>query len=137
MSNKLIISCNKNNLAKIRGFLAELLAKLEVQELEAHKMILAVDEICANLIIHSNHCNPTKKIEVVVNHIAHKRITFIIKDSGISFDFSEYKEPEMSEIISSKRKGGVGLMLVKRIMDKIEFSTNKNYNICRLTKNIS
>jgi serine/threonine-protein kinase RsbW len=105
-------------------------------ELEAHKMILAVAEICANLIKHSNNCNPTKKIEVLVNIQKTDQIVFIIKDTGISFDFDQYEEPDMTEIISSKRKGGVGLILVKRIMDKIEFSTNKNYNICRLTKKI-
>jgi len=118
----------------IRSFLSQVLEKKAVPELEAHKMILAVDEICANLIIHSNLCDPTKKIEVLVDFEVKGKIIFIIKDSGISFDFNQYKEPEMSEIISSKRKGGVGLILVKRIMDKIEFSTNKNYNICRLTK---
>lgn len=136
MNHKLVIPCNKSNLSKIRVFLSEILDSHAIQELEAHKMILAVDEICANLIIHSNRSNPTKKIEVSVDFDVATQVIFIIKDTGVSFDFNEYKEPNMEEIISSKRKGGVGLMLVKRIMDKIEFSTNKNYNICRLTKNI-
>ena len=65
-----------------------------------------------------------------------EQIQFTIKDKGISFDMSNYQEPSMSDIVSSGRKGGVGLILVKRIMDKIEFSTEKNYNICRLTKNL-
>ncbi|MEQ8238315.1 MAG: ATP-binding protein [Cyclobacteriaceae bacterium] len=136
MKHNLVISCNKTNLSKIRSFLSEIMEEQAIAELEAHKMILAVDEICANLIIHSNYCNPTKKIEILVNFETPTKVIFIIKDTGISFDFDQYKEPDMTDIISSKRKGGVGLILVKRIMDKIEFSTDKNYNICRLTKNI-
>lgn len=116
--------------------MAEVLEEHHFKEIEAHKLVLAVDEVCANLIIHSNNCNPTRKIDVVVD-LDPMQIIFLIKDRGIRFDFNNYAEPSMDEIISSKRKGGVGLMLVKRIMDKIEFSTEKNYNICKLTKRLS
>ncbi len=136
MKHKLTISCSKVNLMKIRHFVAELLGSIHLTEVEAHKLVLAVDEVCANLIIHSNQCNPTKKIDVIVEVQEQKRITFTIKDKGVSFDLNEYKEPSMDDIVTSGRKGGVGLILVKRIMDKIEFSTEKNYNICRLTKNL-
>ena len=121
---------------KIRHFVSELLGGVHLTEVEAHKLVLAVDEVCANLIIHSNQCNPTKKIDVIVDVVEQEKITFIIKDRGVSFDLNEYKEPSMDDIVTSGRKGGVGLILVKRIMDKIEFSTEKNYNICRLTKNL-
>lgn len=134
MNYNLTISCDKDNLARVRHFVAEILQNNEFKEIEAHKLVLAVDEIIANLIIHSNQCNPTKKIDVVVEMHPFDRVIFIIKDKGVSFDIRDYSEPTMDEIIASKRKGGVGLMLVKRIMDKIEFSTEKNYNICRLTK---
>ncbi|MEQ8581163.1 MAG: ATP-binding protein [Marinoscillum sp.] len=137
MENKLTISCSKQNLAKIRQFVADILHREAIKEVEAHKLVLAVDEICANLIIHSNHCNPSQTIEVYVDFQPAEQVTFVIRDQGISFNLSTYAEPSLDEIVSSRRKGGVGLMLVKRIMDKIEFSTEKNYNICRLTKKLS
>jgi len=65
-----------------------------------------------------------------------KKIVFTIKDKGLAFDFTKYKEPSMDEIVSTRRKGGLGLMLVRRIMDKIEFTTEKNYNICTLIKKL-
>ncbi len=135
MKHKLTISCSKSNLLKIRHFVADQLVSTNLSEVELHKLVLAVDEVCANLIIHSNKCNPTKNIDLIIDLIADK-IQFTIKDKGISFDLDDYKEPSMNEIVSSGRKGGVGLILVKRIMDKIEFSTEKNYNICRLTKHL-
>jgi serine/threonine-protein kinase RsbW len=99
-------------------------------------MILAVDEICANLIIHANNCDPSHQLHITVDVIENKKVVFTIRDKGRTFDFNNYREPSMDEIVSSRKKGGLGLMLVRRIMDEIEFTTEKNYNICRLVKNL-
>jgi len=136
MTHKLKIPCSKSKLGDIRSFVNEILMKNEVPELESHKIVLAIDEICANLIIHSNNCDPREKLELLVDFKKNDRIKFVIRDRGVSFDMTRYKEPSMDEIIASKRKGGLGLMLVKRIMDEIEFTTENNYNICRLTKKL-
>ena len=135
MTKKLTISCSKNNLPKIRKFVGEVLGENQVPEVEAHKIILAVDEVCANLIIHANRCDPSHNLDMAIKSSPDK-IVFTIKDKGMAFDFTKYKEPSMDEIVSTRRKGGLGLMLVRRIMDKIEFTTEKNYNICTLIKKL-
>lgn len=135
MTNKLTISCSKDNLPKIRKFVGSVLSKNDVAEVEAHKIILAVDEVCANLIIHANECNPSHNLDLAIDSDP-KKIVFTIKDKGMAFDFTKYKEPSMDEIVSTRRKGGLGLMLVRRIMDKIEFTTEKNHNICTLIKKL-
>ena len=63
-----------------------------------------------------------------------KEITFDIHDHSDGFDIREHPEPVIQEIIKSKRKGGVGLMLVKRIMDDIDFIKSRDDSIVRLTK---
>ncbi|MBV6647090.1 MAG: ATP-binding protein [Cyclobacteriaceae bacterium] len=136
MQHNLIIPCSKEKLSSVREFLSEVLEQHSFPELESHKLILAVDEVCANLIIHANNCNPKEHLELHVDFIPNSKISFTIRDRGIGFDINQYNEPSIGEIVSAKRKGGLGLMLVKRIMDKIEFSTENNYNICRLIKNI-
>ena len=136
MKHKLTIACKKDNLAVIRQFISQSLDLYEIHDLEKHKLVLAIDEVCANLIIHANHCNPNESLEVRLDVMPHQQIIFTIVDRGAGFDINAYQEPSMNEIISSKRKGGLGLMLVKRIMDKIEFSTEKNHNICTLIKEL-
>jgi serine/threonine-protein kinase RsbW len=133
MSRRLIIGCNKEELIKIRQFTSDFLEGHNVPDLQAHKLVLAVDEVCANLIIHANDCNPSSQIEFDID-FKPKQIVFTFRDKGIGFDINEYQSPGMEELVSSRRQGGLGLMLVKRIMDKIEFSTEKNHNICRLIK---
>jgi serine/threonine-protein kinase RsbW len=136
LSKKITIACDTKRLPDIRKFLTEVLAKSEIDDVESHKLVLAVDEICANLIIHANHCDASRKLNVSVDVIPHKKIIFSIRDQGNAFDFSQYKEPSLDQIVSSRRKGGLGLILVRRIMDNIEFTTEKNYNICRLVKKL-
>jgi serine/threonine-protein kinase RsbW len=99
-------------------------------------MVLAVDEVCANLIIHANKCDPSNKISLIVKVQPDHEIQFLIKHEGDGFDINKYQEPGIDELVSSRRKGGLGLMLVKRIMDEISFTTEKNHNICTLIKHL-
>ena len=126
--------CSKNNLVDIRNFVNDALKNHISCEKDIHSLVLAVDEVCANLMIHSHQCNPSKSIEVSMN-IDHAQIIFEITDTGNGFNFDEYCEPSIEEIILEKKKGGIGLMLVKRIMDHIEYIRGKNYNLYRLKKN--
>lgn len=136
MNHHLTISCKKDNLTVIRNFISDTLGRYEIEEIEKHKLILAIDEVCANLIIHANRCDADEFLDVDLDVIPKKQVTFTIIDSGDSFDITKYQEPSMQELITTKRKGGLGLMLVKRIMDKIEFTTEKNHNICKLIKQL-
>lgn len=136
MNHHLDISCKKDNLTIIRQFVSDSLSQYEISEIEKHKLVLAIDEVCANLIIHANKCDAKESLVVDLNVDPHEKVTFTIMDSGTGFDITQYQEPSINEIISSKRKGGLGLMLVKRIMDQIEFTTEKNHNICKLIKQL-
>lgn len=136
MKHRIVIPCEKEKLESVRVFVQRQLDTYGLSEIESHKLVLAIDEVCANMIIHSNNCDPNESLELEMMYKKNQNIIFVIRDKGESFDINAYKEPSMQEIISSKRKGGLGLMLVKRIMDKIEFTTENNYNICRLTKKL-
>lgn len=136
MTYNLNISCTKDRLREIRQFVSDILMDHQYPEAESNKIILAVDEVCANLIIHSNHCNPTETLQLYVDY-QNDRIVFEILDHGEGFNLSEYKEPSMEDLIKARRKGGVGLLLVKRIMDDIQFIRRSGKNVCRLVKNLS
>jgi len=133
MNKRITIGCSKSELIRIRQFTSDTLEEQHVPDLQAHKLVLAVDEVCANLIIHANNCDPVNHIELAIE-FRPKQIVFTFKDQGVGFDINKYESPSMDELVSTRRQGGLGLILVKRIMDKIEFSTEKNHNICRLIK---
>lgn len=132
------VTCNKYNLKEIRDFVYGTLKQVSIEKSDSDMIVLAVDEICSNLIIHSNQNNEEEFIELNIK-IKHEPegIVFEIIDSGDAFNYSTYEEPSLSEIIHQKRKGGMGMMLVRRIMDSIEFKSENTYNVCRLFKRLN
>lgn len=136
MSSQLRLYCDTAQLSDLRQFLEAILKETPLSEIEQHQVILAVEEVCANLIIHSHDCNSKEYIDLNVIS-SQNLIVFEILDFGKGFNILEYQEPEISQVIKSKRKGGLGIILVKRIMDKIEFESSENKNICRLYKNLN
>ncbi|MBK6267046.1 ATP-binding protein [Marivirga sp. S37H4] len=136
MKFNLKVYCEKTRLKDIRDFITEKLKAYTQDELEINQMVLAVDEVCANLIIHSNYCNANEAINLEVE-VNEKGVIFEITDQGKKFNFKEYKEPSLQEVVKARKKGGIGLMLVQRIMDKVEFSSKEKRNVCTLYKQFS
>ena len=127
--------CSKKKLRAIRDFIGKNLKKHNLDEIEINMIVLAVDEVCANLIIHSHDCDASESLELNMNiDPKQEGVTFEIIDRGIGFNMTKYKEPSLDEIVLNKKKGGLGLMLVKRIMDHIEFKSSPQKNICKLYK---
>jgi serine/threonine-protein kinase RsbW len=133
MRFNLKVYCEKTHLKDIRQFITEKLKAYVHDDLEINRMVLAVDEICANLIIHSNYCNANEAINLEL-FIEESGVTFKISDEGETFDLKSYKEPSIREVVQTKKKGGIGLMLVKRIMDRVEFVNREHKNTCIMHK---
>ena len=106
-----------------------------LSDIMTNQIVLAVDEICANLIIHANHEDPKKYIHLAINK-QKEMLKFEISDNGLAFQRAKYKEPDIEENIRLGKKGGVGIALVNRIMDKVEFLSNADQNVCVLYKKI-
>lgn len=135
MNNSIRVSCTKKNLKLIRDFVTEYLKALALSDILMNQIVLAVDEICANLIIHANHEDPNKYLTLKVQTVK-DQVKFEIADQGRAFERSNYKEPNIQEHIKMGKKGGVGIALVNRIMDKVEFITDGTQNTCLLYKKI-
>lgn len=134
MNPKFNLSCSTAALTELRSFLQQKLAFYRLSEGEKHQVTLAVEEVCANLIIHSHACNPKEEIQLEVKKL-NKKIIIEIIDKGNAFNLLEYQVPNLNQVIEEKRKGGIGILLVKKIMDEIQFESKNGKNICRLIKN--
>jgi serine/threonine-protein kinase RsbW len=136
MSNSIRVNSTKKNLKLIRDYVTEYLHAYALSDILLNQIVLAVDEICANLIIHANQEDPSKYITLQVEKVENS-IQFEIADNGVAFNQNNYREPNIEEHIRVGRKGGVGIALVNRIMDTVEFKTVNGKNICFLRKQIS
>lgn len=97
---------------------------------------VAADEIFANIANYAykpNIGNATIQIEVIDNSKA-VVITFI--DKGIPFDPLIKKDPNVALSAEERDIGGLGIYIVKKTMDKVEYEYKDNQNILKITKKI-
>ena len=57
MNQQLKIACSKKNLGEIRKFISDSLEEVDLDSKTKSALILAIDEACANAIIHGNNNN--------------------------------------------------------------------------------
>jgi len=129
------IGCSLSNLKGIRDFIRQSLKGQGLSDVEISAVVLAMDEMCSNLMIHAHHCNPDHMLEL---HIitGGKKLVFEIIDDGSIFNINDFHTPAIDSLIHEKRKGGLGIRLVKSIMDEVEYLTREGKNVCRLTKSV-
>jgi serine/threonine-protein kinase RsbW len=136
MNYKQKVGCNIENLKGVRDFIRNALKGHGVSDLEISELVLALDEMCSNLMIHSHRCNPEELFEINIILKKGDPVIFEIIDDGKTFDINQFAEPDLGNLVHEKRKGGLGIRLVKSIMDKIEYQKLGEKNVCRLIKKI-
>ena len=117
----------------MRKFVTEVLHSHDIPDIETNMMVLAVDEVCANIIIHGHQSNPSENVRLNIS-FSSEGVWFEIVDRGHTFDIVNYNEPNLEDLIKKKNKGGIGIMLVKKIMDDIELKSTNDGNTLRMFK---
>ena len=120
------------DLKGIRSFVAEVGQKTPLSAKQIKGLQLVVEEICTNIIRHS-YLFSTGEITVKAS-LLHDRLTFWILDQGQPFDPTQLKEESLEQQVQTERKGGLGLKLIKKLMDEVEYKYEDGQNQLRLTK---
>jgi serine/threonine-protein kinase RsbW len=136
MNYQFKIGCSLNNLKSIRDFIRGSLKGHGISDVVMNEIVLALDEMCSNLMIHSHNCNPEHQLELRIRIPRKGDLIFEIIDDSNLFDINKFEEPDLGNLIHEKRKGGLGVRLVKTIMNSIEYLSKDGKNVCRLTKKI-
>ncbi len=135
-SSKRILS-QTDYLYEVREFVGEAARAFGFSEEDTANIVLAVDEACTNIIKHAYQYATDKEIEVSI--IPQKRSFEIrIYDSGKSFNPSTIRQPDLKEHIGHRKRGGLGVYMMKKLMDKVEYNFHKGKrNEVRLIKYLS
>jgi serine/threonine-protein kinase RsbW len=117
---QLKIPSRADNLAIIRDVVSRVAQKAGFDSDEASKIELAVDEACTNVIKHAYGTNSEKSIDVLIK-TEKEKLSIIVTDTGQGFDPLDVELPDLSQSIRNRKKGGLGLCLIKTLMDKVDF----------------
>ncbi len=133
--------CSKTQLCEIRKFVANHLEDTNLVSKEKYQIILAIDEACANAIIHGNNCDTSRELQVELE-LTKEKLGIEIYDVGNyspkEKDFNWETNDIIKESIRHKKKGGLGLKLMYHIMDKVSYyrRDDDKVNVCSLTKKL-
>jgi len=123
----------EENLEKIRDFLRDRLIETPLAKKDITGLLLAVEEAISNVIRHGYLYGPGN----IRLRIAHdrKRATISIVDSGRPFTWPKKGSPDYQQMIETSRKGGLGLVLIERVCDDVDYRrTPTGENELMLTK---
>ena len=65
-----------------------------------------------------------------------RKIKLVFIDEGKAFDMLDRETPDLSVPIEERTIGGLGIHLVKTLMDDVSYIRNKNQNVLSIIKNI-
>jgi serine/threonine-protein kinase RsbW len=134
---KLSIKSRTENLQQIREFVNSAAVEAGMMQESIGEMMLAVDEACTNIIKHAYKSFPDGEIIITVKHSQNK-FTIKIVDYGNSFEPDVVPKPDLNEYYRQRRVGGLGLYLIKSLMDEVTYvSKPGKYNEVLLSKNLN
>ena len=132
--NEIEIKALTENLPKVLAFVDEQLEAAGCPRKIKIQIDIAVEEIFVNIAHYAY--NPeigtaTVRIEVM-NEPSMVDITFI--DGGVPYDPLAREDPDVTLSAEERRIGGLGIFMVKKSMDDIEYKYLDGHNILTLKK---
>lgn len=118
---KLKIPSKTDNLELIRSFVSHIARMVGFDADETYKIELAVDEACANVVKHAYEQQQSKNQIDLVIEIDVNKLVIIISDQGRGFDVNKILNKNVKEYLAEMRVGGLGIHLIKALMDDVEF----------------
>lgn len=96
---------------------------------------LALEEIVSNVMLYAY---PGTHGQVIVEYIKvnDERILFTISDTGIAFDPTKKEEVDTTLSAEERPIGGLGIHLVRQLMDEVRYERIDDKNVLTLIKNI-
>lgn len=128
------IPSRTDNLEIIREFIIGIAKKFGFDDEGISEIELAVDEACANVIKHAYNYDENKKIDITVETNLSK-LTITISDQGRGFDPGKLESPEQR--LQKHARGGLGIALIKKVMDEVSFDLHPGSNHVKMVKYIS
>ncbi len=122
INKELTVKSTTNNLAIIREFVENIARESGFSKEIVSKISLAVDEACTNVIKHAYKFSPDREIKILTQ-FNDSKLTIRITDSGDKFDPNLIPEPNLKEYHKQKKVGGLGMFLMKKLMDEVQYLT--------------
>lgn len=138
MMKELTLDATIDNIPVVTDFVDENLEKVGCPMKAQMQINIAIDELFSNIAQYAYGKPPsggkaTVRVEVTGKPMA-VIITFI--DNGIPYDPLAKEDPDITLSAEDREIGGLGIFMVKKTMDEINYEYKNGQNILTIKKNI-
>jgi serine/threonine-protein kinase RsbW len=120
-------------LDEIRNFVALIARRGGFNEREIYSLQLAADEAASNIIEHAYEGIPDGFLDLACD-LQPDALVIVMRDHGKSFDPSRVKKPNLKANLSERQIGGLGLYLMRKLMDEVHYESSGGINTLTMTK---
>lgn len=97
---------------------------------------LALEEAATNVILYAYPKGTTGSVELSADLAEGNRLRFVLSDSGKPFDPTAAPDPDIAASVLDRPIGGLGIFLVRQIMDEVQYNYAGGHNVLTMIKNI-
>ncbi|RJR25288.1 MAG: ATP-binding protein [Desulfobacteraceae bacterium] len=131
--NCISLKADMANLPIFLEFLNQFISKRPFPSNRIKELEIAAEEALVNIIRYAYPEGEPGDVHLSLAEKDGQRIEIEFRDSGIPFDPTSRKEPDIRLAISEREIGGLGILLIKRIADGISYRREAGQNILTLS----
>ena len=126
-----------NQITRLEGLCNSLRDKFSIEQQLATRLNVALEEAVSNVILYgfNNNDNPKNRLSVSARKSSGKIIIKIV-DNARAFDPTAKDDPDTTLDADERPIGGLGIYLIRQIMDTVNYERIDNQNILTITKKL-
>ena len=126
----------KLDLSAVVDFVGEELDQYDASPKAQYQIEVALEEVLVNIASYSG-LTGDEGVEVRCDITEDPlRATVQFLDGGVPFDPLAREDPDISPEALNEREGGLGIYLVKQMMDEVSYAYEEGKNVLTITKNL-
>ena len=131
----LILHNDIQQIPQLAEFIETIAEEIELDQGLAMSLNLALEEAVTNVILYAypEGSDGLVDIEAILSK---DKLRFIISDSGMEFDPTAAPEADVTLGVEDRPIGGLGIYLVRKIMDTVSYERADGKNILSMTKKL-
>ncbi len=130
------LSNRMNALESIQDSVDELIQNWNLPVQLGFTLNLVLEEAFTNIVKYAYNDQAPHRIDIeFVKKNNLLEITLI--DDGLEYDPTQKKDPDIDLPVNERQIGGLGIFLIKKLMDSVEYKRVEGKSYLKLTKDIS
>ena len=134
MERRTRVPADPKQLAVLNQFLQEFWTAAALPPAAMQPFELALEEIFMNIVMHGSEPGRTPCVEVSLDGGAGETVTMTVEDDGPQFDPLSLPEPDVSSGLEERPVGGLGVFLVRQMMDAVSYERVGTRNQLKMMK---